>query len=64
MFRWFVYDGILYTDEIATRKLFDGMADAVLIPSRLGERTDVVLLTATVLEPTMETIPGCMIRVR
>lgn len=54
MFRWFVYDGILYTDEIATRKLFDGMADAVLIPSRLGERTDVVLLTATVLEPTME----------
>lgn len=54
MFRWFVYDGVLYTDEIATRKLFDGMADTVLIPSRLGERTDVVLLTATVLEPLME----------
>lgn len=54
MFRWFVYDGELYTDEIATGTLFDGMADLVLIPSRLGERTDVVQLTATVIDQLME----------
>ena len=54
MFRWFVYDGILYTDEIATGTMLNSATDAVLYPTRLGERTDVVQLTATILEPLME----------
>lgn len=54
MFRWFVHDGVLYTDEIATGTLFGGMAGLVLIPSRLGERADVVQLTATVMGRLME----------
>lgn len=54
MFRWFVYNGVLYTDEIATGTLFGGMDDLTLAPSRLGERTDVVQLTAAVYGQFME----------
>ena len=55
MFRWFIYDDVLYTDDIATHELLaDAMANLVLIPSRLGDRTDVVQLTATTIEPSME----------
>lgn len=54
MFRWFVHDGVLCTDEIATGTLFNGMADNVLIPTRLGSRTEVVQLTATVMGQLME----------
>lgn len=47
LFRYFVYDGALYTDDLSGT-LFNGMADLTLPPTRIGGRTDVVQLTTIV----------------
>lgn len=44
LFRYFVYDGALYTDDLSGT-LFNGEASLTLPPERIGGRTDVIQLT-------------------